>query len=130
MEDAMETITIPSPSAFLRASSPVQTAEAPPDPEPKRRPSAPKQQSVAAAAAKKNAVGVTKPKQSKSRNGTCGSPLVGLSAVVWWWAWWSCEGHELTVRRLYNVQGQTIKVRRDEAVVSAMSQEERHLRGL
>jgi hypothetical protein len=63
----METITIPSPSVFL--SSPVvQSAKLPPPanatPQ-KRKATAAKQSS----AASKASAGVTKPKQSKSRNG-------------------------------------------------------------
>jgi hypothetical protein len=68
----METIRIPSPSVFL--SSPVvQSAKPPPTTNatpPKRKTTAPKQSS----AASKASTGVTKPKQSKSRNGGYSTP--------------------------------------------------------
>ncbi|KAH6665179.1 fungal-specific transcription factor domain-containing protein [Halenospora varia] len=62
----METITIPSPTAFL--SSPV-LKPAPEPPPPKRKPTAPR----ATTSAPKRKNGIDKPKQSKSRNGciTC-----------------------------------------------------------
>ncbi|RDW67009.1 putative acriflavine sensitivity control protein ACR-2 [Coleophoma crateriformis] len=66
----METITIPSPSAFL--SSPIlESPTKPPPPAPKRKPTPTKP----AASISKKANGVVKPKQSKSRNGciTCKS---------------------------------------------------------
>jgi hypothetical protein len=68
----METITIPSPSVFL--SSPfAQSAKLPPPTNPtppKRKLTTAKQSSVAS----KTSAGVTKPKQSKSRNGVHSTP--------------------------------------------------------
>ncbi|PMD32911.1 hypothetical protein L207DRAFT_172832 [Hyaloscypha variabilis F] len=63
----METITIPSPSAFL--SSPVLKPAPEPPPPPKRKPST----TTKSASPTKKQNGVSKPKQSKSRNGciTC-----------------------------------------------------------
>jgi hypothetical protein len=69
----METITIPSPSAFL--SSPVIKPAPEPPPPPKRKPStAPK-----SASTPKKQNGISKPKQSKSRNGTLGTQVLVLS---------------------------------------------------
>ncbi|PQE30854.1 c6 finger domain-containing protein [Rutstroemia sp. NJR-2017a WRK4] len=64
----METITIPSPSAFL--SSPVITPAPKPPPPPKKRKQSTSKASNPSA---KKETGITKPKQSKSRNGciTC-----------------------------------------------------------
>jgi Fungal Zn(2)-Cys(6) binuclear cluster domain len=70
----METITIPSPSAFLR-KSPVNDSRSRPDPPPTknahRRPLASSGQTPITAGVQNG--GITKPKQSKSRNGciTC-----------------------------------------------------------
>jgi len=69
----METITIPSPSAFL--SSPVLKPAPDPPPPPKRKPST----TTKSASTTKKQNGVSKPKQSKSRNGTLGSPVLVLS---------------------------------------------------
>ncbi|CZT48551.1 probable acriflavine sensitivity control protein ACR-2 [Rhynchosporium secalis] len=65
----METVTIPSPTAFL-ASPDLKPAPEPPPP-PKRKPPSTKRSTPAA----KNQGGIVKPKQSKSRNGciTCKS---------------------------------------------------------
>ncbi|KAA8568237.1 hypothetical protein EYC84_008619 [Monilinia fructicola] len=71
----METITIPSPSAFL--SSPMLNPAAEPAPEPPPAPPAPKRRkqstSKPANQSLKKENGINKPKQSKSRNGciTC-----------------------------------------------------------
>lgn len=68
----METITIPSPSVFL--SSPVvQSAKLPPptNATPQKRMATAARQSSASS---KTSAGVTKPKQSKSRNGVHNTP--------------------------------------------------------
>jgi hypothetical protein len=68
----METITIPSPTAFL--TSPVIKPAPEPPPVPKRKPPPAK----ASASTTKKKTGIVKPKQSKSRNGMSGelgSPL-------------------------------------------------------
>jgi hypothetical protein len=71
----METITIPSPSAFL--SSPVikPAPKPPPPPPPKRKPTA----TTKSTNTTKKQNGVIKPKQSKSRNGMSARSGVVLS---------------------------------------------------
>jgi hypothetical protein len=69
----METITIPSPSAFL--SSPVLKPAPEPPPPPKRKPAA----TFKPPSATKKQSGISKPKQSKSRNGTLGNQGLVLS---------------------------------------------------
>lgn len=77
----METITIPSPSVFLATSpvqSPKEASEKTPPPKPKA--SKPKQATPKQPASKdKKIAGITKPKQSKSRNGMseCAPGLIG-----------------------------------------------------
>ncbi|TVY87424.1 Beauvericin cluster-specific repressor [Lachnellula willkommii] len=102
----MEAITIPSPTAFLAASPDAKPAPEPPPP--KRKPAAPTPTKAAAATKKKT--GAVKPKQSKSRNGRRRR-----------------RGTYCTYR-LYNVQSKTIKMRRDETDMSAVSQEECSMR--
>lgn len=69
----METLTIPSPTAFL--SSPVLKPAPEPPPPPKRKPTS----TTRAAAPPKRPSGIVKPKQSKSRNGTFALCSVALS---------------------------------------------------
>ena len=69
----METITIPSPSAFL--SSPVIKPAPKPPPPPRRKSTT----TTKSANATKKQNGVVKPKQSKSRNGKSVGGNAGLS---------------------------------------------------
>ena len=71
----METITIPSPSAFL--SSPVLKPAPKPPPPPKRKPITTSKATGPSSAKKQT--GIVKPKQSKSRNGTSATPMAVLS---------------------------------------------------
>ena len=74
----MESITIPSPTAFL--SSPVlkPAPKPPPPPPPKRKPTTTSKATSSSSAKKQT--GIVKPKQSKSRNGTSAAPMAVLSS--------------------------------------------------
>lgn len=129
----MEDIKIPSPSAFL--SSPVQQASSLP---PSHHPAKQKRKSVvineSPVEPKKQTTGITKPKQSKSRNGM----LLGSLFC----SYLSLEsrrsmraGYDLIASRIFvtdthifrlrDLQSEAIEMRRDEAILPAMSQEER-----
>jgi len=94
----METITIPSPTAFLTSpilqpSSPTLSRKNPP-----KKVAAANVEKAAAAAAG----GATKPKQSKSRNG---NPLLSMLSMKA-----TCKPSQLTTDRLCNVQSEAIEV--------------------
>lgn len=75
----METITIPSPSAFL--SSPVLKPAPEPPPPPKKRKQSTSKPSAAQSAKKEHSI--NKPKQSKSRNGKLWMPSFSYLLSSW-----------------------------------------------
>lgn len=88
-----ETITIPSPSVFLRASPEVLPRLPEPDLERKRATTKKKKRITPAISKPQEGSAVTKPKQSKSRNGM---PKRGVAAICL--LHWSSKHAEFTLQ--------------------------------
>lgn len=119
----MEAITVPSPSSFLN-SPPMRQNQLPPKSITKPIPKPPSLSIKPNQPPRAKAEGVTKPKQSKSRNGMPSRPSAPLPRPSSW-----VNGADF-LPRLCHMQGKATEVRRGKTIVSTVSQEERYLWGL